>query len=391
MKKLSLVLILAFTMSFVYAQKGKINSAYSSARSGKLNKAKDLLEKGIQHRKCIEWPKSYYVKGVVYQSIFETPIPAFKKLSNTPLEIAYEAYKKCVELDKKGKYAKKMIPYYNNLKIDFANQGAKLFNESKFDKALESFKNALEINDSKILEKKRTVDTPIIYYTALTAYRLAKYKEAIPLYEKVLSYGYEPAKCYATLADSYTKTGDKEKGIKYLHEGYEKFPDNLYMLGQLINYYLLGGEPEKAEKYLDAAIEKEPNNISFYRAKGTLYEKLKRIEDAVKMYDKALEIDPTDFISLYNKGLVKYNKVIEHHKEVNNIVDNDEYAKQIKIVLKDYEGLIEDFEKAHKANLKEIAPVIALKEIYTKLRSQNEEFMTKFKYYSNLKKEMESK
>jgi len=391
MKKLSLVLILAFTMSFVYAQKGKINSAYSSARSGKLNKALELLEKGIQHRKCIEWPKSYFVKGVVYQSIFETPIPAFKKLSEQPLETAYEAYKKCIELDKKERYSKKMIPYYKNLKIDFSNQGAKLFNESKLEKALKSFKNVLEINDSKIFKKEKVIDTAIMYYTALTSYKLAKYKEAITLYEKVLNYGYEPAKCYAALADSYTKVGNKEKGIKYLHEGYEKFPNNLYMLGQLINYYLLGGEPEKAEKYLDAAIEKEPTNISFYRAKGTLYEKLKRIDDAVSMYDKALEIDPKDFISLYNKGLVKYNKVIEHHKEVNNIADNDEYAKQIKVVLKEYEGLIEDFERAHKVNPKEIAPVIALKEIYTKLRSQNEEFMAKFKYYSNLKKEMESK
>lgn len=391
MKKLSLVLILAFTMSFVYAQKGKINSAYSSARSGKLNKALELLEKGIQHRKCIEWPKSYFVKGVVYQSIFETPIPAFKKLSEQPLETAYEAYKKCIELDKKERYSKKMIPYYKNLKIDFSNQGAKLFNESKLEEALKSFKNVLEINDSKILKKEKVIDTAIIYYTALTSYKLAKYKEAITLYEKVLNYGYEPAKCYAALADSYTKMGDKEKGMKYLHEGYEKFPNNLYMLGQLINYYLLGGEPEKAEKYLDAAIEKEPTNISFYRAKGTLYEKLKRIDDAVSMYDKALEIDPNDFISIYNKGLVKYNKVIEHHKEVNNIADNDEYSKQIKVVLKEYEGLIEDFERAHKVNPKEIAPVIALKEIYTKLRTQNEEFMAKFKYYSNLKKEMESK
>ncbi|MCH4895920.1 tetratricopeptide repeat protein [Marinilabiliaceae bacterium JC040] len=391
MKKLSLVLILAFTMSFVYAQKGKINSAYSSARSGKLNKALELLEKGIQHRKCIEWPKSYFVKGVVYQSIFETPIPAFKKLSEQPLETAYEAYKKCIELDKKERYSKKMIPYYKNLKIDFSNQGAKLFNESKLEEALKSFKNVLEINDSKILKKEKVIDTAIIYYTALTSYKLAKYKEAITLYEKVLNYGYEPAKCYAALADSYTKMGDKEKGMKYLHEGYEKFPNNLYMLGQLINYYLLGGEPEKAEKYLDAAIEKEPTNISFYRAKGTLYEKLKRLDDAIKMYDKALEIDPNDFISIYNKGLVKYNKVVSHHTKVRDIADDEEYLKQIKIVLSEYEELIPDFEKAHKVNPKEIAPVIVLKELYTKLRTKNEEFMAKFKYYSNLKKEMESK
>jgi len=392
MKKISLILIFAFTLSSVFAQKGKINSAYSSAKSGKLDRAKDLLERGISHKKCIEWAKSYFVKGVVYQNIFETPIPAYKTLSKTPLTVAYQAYKKCLELDKKERFTKKMIPYYKNLKIDFTNVGAKYYNEGKFELAYNNFRNALEVSDSKVLIKEKVVDTAIIYYAGISAYKAKKNKESIKYYEKALQYSYKPAQCYASLADLYTKLGDKKKGIKYLHEGYEKFPNNLYMLGQLINYYLTSGEPEKAENYLDAAIKQEPNNVSFYTAKGSLYEKMKKFDKAIEMYNKVLEMDPNNFIALYNRGIFKYNKILDRYREIDRtIVDQKEYSKQIAIVNKQLEALLPDFKKAEKLNPKEISTVIVLKEIYTKLRNQNDEYMSKFKYYLKLQKEMQAK
>lgn len=392
MKKLLLILALVGILNSVYAQKGKIHSASGLARAGDLKKAKELIDKGISHKKCIEWPKAYFVKGVVYQFIYESTNKDYRKLSDSPLEIAYDAYKKCITLDTKGRFKRKMYPYYNNLRINFAEQGKKLFNEGKYDRALQSFKSVLEINNSKILEKKRIVDTPIIYYTALTAYKLGKYEGAIPLYEKVLKLNYKLEKCYINLSDAYLKLGDKEKGFKYLHEGIEKYPNDVFLLGELINFYLFGKDYRKAEKYINAAIEQEPNNIIFYRAKGTLFDKMGRFDDAVKMYEKALEIEPNDFISLYNKGLVKYNKVTKHHRYINDrVMNNYQYSKQIRKILKEYEELIPDFEKAHGANLNEIAPVIVLKEIYTKLKTKNSHFRAKYKYYSRLKVEMESK
>lgn len=392
MKKLLLILILVTLLSSVYAQKGKIHSASSLARAGDLKKAKELVDKGIDHKNCLEWSKAYYVKGIVYQFIYESTNKDYRKLSDTPLEIAYDSYKKCINLDTKGRFKRKMNPYYNNLRIDFAEQGKKFFNEGNFTRALESFKSVLEINNSKILAKNRIVDTPTIYYTALCAFKLGKYEGAIPLYEKVLKYNYKPEKCYINLSEAYLKIGDKEKGFKYLHEGIEKYPNDVFLLGELINFYLFGKDYRKAEQYINSAIEQEPNNILFYRAKGTLLDKMGRFDDAVKMYEKALKIDPNDFISLYNIGLVKYNKVTKHHKYINDrVMNNYQYSRQIRKVLKEYEQLIPDFEKAHRANLNEIAPVIVLKEIYTKLKTKNSSFRARYKYYSRLKVEMESK
>lgn len=107
------------------------------------------------------------------------------------------------------------------------------------------------------------------------------------------------------LSNVLKQQGKNEEALEYLHKGYEQYPDNAYMLVELINHYLLGGEPEKAEVYLDAAIKQDPKNASFYRAKGTLYEKTERPAQAEEMYVKALELDPKDFLAQYNLGNIK--------------------------------------------------------------------------------------
>jgi len=391
MKKLSLVLAFVFAASMLFAQKGKVNAAASNLRTGKLDKAKELIDAGITHRKCVEWPKAYFVKGQVYQGIFESPIEGFKNLSATPLDIAYDAYKKLIELDVKKKYTKKLKTQYNNLAIDYAGQGAGQFNDGDYEGALKSFKTTLEIENSDILKDEKKVDTAIIYYTALSAYNLKKYEEAIPYYEEAIKYDYEAAKSYASISFCYKELKQEDKAVEYLHKGYELYPDNLYMLGQLINYYLLGGAPEKAETYLDAAIAQDPTNMTFYRAKGTLYEKIDRPEDAIKMYEKALEIDAMDFISIYNIGLIRVKAIEEYQKEVNDIVDNDKYNAGVAKLTKMYEEVIPVFERAYEANPKEIIIIKTLKELCFRIRNTKPEFMDKYNKYKELEATIEAK
>ena len=178
----------------------------------------------------------------------------------------------------------------------------------------------------------------------------------------------------------------EEEAVEYLHKGYELFPNDAYMLVELINYYLLGGEPEKAEVYLDAAIKQDPNNASFYRAKGTLYEKMKEPEKAMAMYEKALSVDPKDFAAQYNLGNLKLTEVIELHKKVNDIVDADEYNKGMEQVYAGYTAVIPYFEKARELNPTERNTLTTLKELYFKLRNNDPGYMQK---YEEVKAELE--
>ncbi|MGB5989546.1 MAG: tetratricopeptide repeat protein [Marinifilaceae bacterium] len=390
MKKLSLVLTMVFAVSVLFAQKGKVNAAASNLRSGRLDDAKELIDTGISHRKCVEWPKSYYIKGQVYQAIFESPLSDYKKLSKTPLAISYEAYKKALKLDKKKKYSKKIGKQYINLAIAFANSGANKFNEGDIEGAFNDFKTTLEVENAEVFANKTLIDTPIIFYTGLSAFKLKKYKEAIPFYEKALSYNFESAKCYAALANAHKELKNPTKALEYLHKGYELYPDNLFMLGELINYYLAGGEPEKAEQYLDAAIAQEPSNASFHRAKGQLYEKMDRPDSAIEAYEKTLELDPNDYVSIFNIGMIRIKVIEKRQDEVNNIQDNDLYNKEVKKLYERYAEVAPVFERAHKANPSEIIIVETIKQIYFKIRNAKPEYMAKYEVYKAKQEAMEA-
>ena len=77
MKKLSFIVVLLLCVSMVNAQKSKVTGASNYLTSGKLDKAKEAIDAGIGHEKCVAWPKAYLIQGKVYQAIFESPLPAY--------------------------------------------------------------------------------------------------------------------------------------------------------------------------------------------------------------------------------------------------------------------------------------------------------------------------
>ncbi len=385
MRKLTFIMILLFCASFSYAQKGKVAQASSYLSSGKLDEAKKLIDEAITHENCVNDPKSYFVKGQIYQGIFESPLPDYRKLDPNALDVAYDAYQKAMQLDDKGKFTKKIQTQYDNLIIDYTNKAVEYYNSENFKDALAAFKRVLEIENSSLV-KSKTIDNVVIFNEGIAAQRAEEYAEAEKFYKEVLKYNYEPARTYAMLANVLKQQNKEEEAVQYLHKGYELFPNDSYMLVELINYYLLGGEPEKAEVYLDAAIKQDPNNASFYRAKGTLYEKMNQPEKALAMYEKALSINPKDFAAQYNMGAIKLNEVIKYQEEVNNIVDADAYNEGMKKVYAGYESVIPYFEKARELDPKERNTMETLKALYFKLRNTNPEYMKK---YEEMKAELE--
>ena len=352
--------------------------------SGKLDEAKKLIDEAITHDNCVNDPKSYFVKGQIYQAIYESPLPDYKKLDPNALEVAWEAYQKVQQLDEKGKFPKKLKVQYENLAIDFANRGVEFYTTENFQGALNAFKKVLEIEKSPIINNP-AVDTAIIFNAGLAAQKANLYQEAENYYKEALKYNYEPAKTYVMLASVLKEQGKSEEALQYLQKGYEIAPNDPFTLVELINYYLLGGEPEKAEVYLDAAIKQDPNNPSYYRAKGTLYEKMKQPEKAEGMYEKALSLDPKDFNSQYYLANLKLNAANELNKEVFAIEDADEYNREIQKVYAAYANVIPYFEKALELQPGERNTMTILKELYFRLRSTDPVYQQKYDDMNKLK------
>ena len=376
MRKLSFIMILLFCATLTYAQKGKVAQASSYFASGKLDEAKRLIDEAITHESCVNFDKAYFTKGQIYQGIFESPLKEYKSLDPQALNKAWEAFQKVIELDVKNKYTKRLATQYQNLVIDFTNQAIEYYGAENYKGALASFKRVLEIENSPILteEAPAKIDTAVIFNAGIAAQKAGEFAEAEKFYKEALKYDYEPARTYAFLANALKEQGKEEEALTYLHKGYELFPENSFMLVELINYYLMGGQPEKAEVYLDAAIKQDPKNASFYRAKGTLYEKMEQKDKAIEMYQKTLELDPKDFTALFNSTNLKLAKVVEYHKQVDNIIDVNEYNKEITKVLDQFEALIADFEKALSLRPDDKNTMLVLKELYFRVRDRDPKY-----------------
>ena len=379
MKKLSFILILLFCATVSFAQMGKLTQATSYFTSGKLDQAKKLVDEAITHEKCVNNYKAYFVKGQIYQAIFEDE--KFKKLDANALDKAWEAYQKVIELDVKNKYTKKLEAQYKNLTIDFTNLAIEKYNSNDYASALTAFKRVLEIHNSPILtaEAPAKIDTAIIFNTAIAAQKAGNMADAEKYYKESLKYNYESARCYAMLASILKEQGRQQESLNYLHKGYELYPDNSFMLVELINYYLQDStQIGKAEVYLDAAIQQDPNNASYYRAKGTLYERLKQKDKAKAMFEKTLELDPTDFYAQFTLSNYRLDDVNAFTEKVNNIVDIDEYNREIEKVYQAYESLIPHFEKSLELKPDDKSALQILKQLYFKLRDKKPEYMQKY-------------
>ena len=147
-----------------FAQKGKVTQASSYFTSGKLDQAKQVIDEAIKHEACVNFDRAHFVKGQIYQAIFESQIPDYKKLDPNALDVAWDAFQKVIELDVKGKYTKRLATQYSNLIIDYTNKGVECYNNNQFAEALEAFKRVLEIENSPIL----TAEAPAKIDTAVT-------------------------------------------------------------------------------------------------------------------------------------------------------------------------------------------------------------------------------
>ena len=389
MRKPFLIIVCLLCANMItFAQKGKVYSAKSFFTQGKLDKAKELIDEAIVHEKCVNWDQAYFVRGLIYQAIFESQDANYKQLSQDALQIAWDAYQKVIELDVKNKYEKDLKVQYENLSIDFINQGITCYQASDYAGALVAFKQSLAINASQY--GTQIIDTNVIFNSGLAAQYAKNYTEAEKFYKEALKYNYDLSKTYPSLArvlfdqgsvameagDSTTAKMKEEEAINYLVKGHELFPADMYMLVELINYYLQGEDPMKAEKYLDAAIKQDPENADYYRNKGLLYGRVDKNDEAEKMFIKALELNPNDYQSQYSLGNIELNRVTAEHEKVNELPANEEkrYMEEYIKILNRYEAVVPYFEKVLELEPDEECrnfTMITLKELYYRLKERN--------------------
>src|SRR4030042_3594484 len=394
MKHLSLILLFAVAGLFIQAQTGTTTGVLINYKSleNKLEKSNELIE---NPKKNID-PKVWLARGNMFLEIYSVHLQYLRKgmtknellilfgqpkqiqtrtegqrtleehiyervtvilegdkvdswvetakISENPLPLADEAFRKTIELDTDKKLTEKIQAGLKELKLYYESDGIDAYNGKEYEKAYDYFNNVLKIND--LPPMVGTIDTLIFYSTARAAKEAGKNEIAIKMFQKALELEYDDPFIYVFMNESYKALGDTANALVILKSGFEKHPENQSILIELINFYLLRGESEAALDYLSLAKQDDPQNISFIFAEGTIFDKLGRTDDAIEAYKTCVALDSNYFNALFNLGVVYYNRAVKVIDDAQKVEDLKTYNEMMANSEEEFTNAIPYMEKA---------------------------------------------
>ncbi len=365
MKKIALLLGLSMMLSIGFAQNFERTSAYNYNRDGKLDKAKESIDKAVKHEKTMNDAKTWLYRGMIYYNISQSPLPTYQALDKNAAIEAYKSFQKAKEFDEKGKLTKDIELNLNNLVNVFYLQGGTKFQDGNYGDAIQDFKYAFSIAQSN-----GKFDTIAAFNIGMAGVMSDSPEIAAEYLQKCIDADFADPRVYMFYNRSAKQLGDTARAMDILSAGREKFPNELSLLLEEAQTYLEKGETEKLQKSLLAAIEKDPENSNLYFLLGKTYDDQKDYENAEKYYMKAGEVRPDFFEAFYNIGAIYVNKAAELQAKANDLPLDK---------VKEYDALNSEAD----ANLKKALPFLekslelnsedeftrnALKEAYIRLK-----------------------
>ena len=295
---------------------------------------------------------------------------------------AFEAYKAAYE---RGAKAKDVAEAFKQIVSKYYGDAFNAYMFGDMAKATVFFGNAAEVS---MTEPSTQIDTNSVYNAAFTAAAIKDYARAREYYNKCLDMGYtNDGNVFAALSDCSLADKDTLGAKRYLVDGLKMYPDNNYILTDLINLYLkINEDPTKIVELLDEAKKQMPDNPSLYYVEGNILRDLNKHDDAMAAYRKATEVDPKFAEGYFGEGIVWMNKAVDINEEAAALPLN-EYKKYDELVAKVYDCFkqaIAPLEKCYELTSNPDLKLLAadnLKRVYYNLRSQGAEYKEGYEKY----------
>ncbi len=322
MKNIFLFLITLVSVSYGYSQPISADNLLNTLKSGDAVKAKELADKAVLQTSASADPAIWFYRGQIYLAIFGAPDESIQKISPDALEQSYSAFQKTLQLDKTKKYQKETIEAMQSIAGQFNYEGANLFNQKNYKKALEYFENSITISKMPAINK---LDTIVYYNAALAAEKTGDINKSALYYELLKQSKFGGSNIYIELGKLYCSHENESKGIQTFKEGISLFPnESEKFYNEMINYYLQTNNKSEVLKYTDEALKTETKNPSLFFIKGSLLEQNGKEAEAESLYKKALEINPTYQDALYNLGAMYYNRATTLIKKAMNKTEQNQ-------------------------------------------------------------------
>lgn len=377
MKK-TLILLSFILLAFAtYAQKGKVSAALNFKDTGKLDKALEAIDEAIdasnpKTKSSINWPRTWEVRGEIFQAIAQSKDANVKKLAADPLTEALKSYKKALELDNKDRFSKSVKIKLTLLINDLTNQAVESFNAETYDRALLSFEQILELQEIPVMKADNpgVIDTIIVFNAGLAAFNAENYAKAISYYGEAAKYGYNEGRTYQLLSKAHLENKDTANALIALQDGFQKYPEDNGVLVELINIYINSGKTNDAMKYLSLAIEQDPENSTYYFAQGSLFDQVGEQEKSIQSYEKAIKINPEYYDAHYNLGALFYNNGVKQVEIAVKVPasENARYEEEVKKADEWFEKALPLMEKCRELKPDDPYALESLRNLYYRLK-----------------------
>jgi len=368
MKKVFLLIASVCISLGAFSQKGKVTAALSYIDQNMLDKAKESLDQAFTDEKSKDWFNTYFAKGKLCQAIYTADNPKYNSYYADPLEEAYAAYEKAMELDPKGGIKKKIITtsVLNTLANSLYNQGSKRFEAKDYEGALKSFSTQIKIAEDPIFVG--ALDTGMYYNAGLAAVNASKYNEAVTYFQKCADLKYLGITPYYQMYQCYMNLGDTTKAESFLLDLPSKFPGDKTVTLQLIDLYIKSNKYDEAFKYIKVAKETDPDNYSLYFASGIMFLNQNRFDEAIAELSKAVELKGDVYDLQYAMGVAYINKAAAMFVKANDIMDVTKYTAAIDEANAVYAKALPLMEKALELKPDDVFAMRSLKELYYRLK-----------------------
>ncbi len=384
MKKIVLVMVVAFIGLAANAQKINIQSALDEIKDGNFAKAKQYIDKATKDGSSTATSaKAWLVKGAIYQAIGRNvdmkdgkPIPYVAEVNGrgrsfdiakantlrveTPnaLEEALGAYKNVIKYSKKvDKF--ELQPLVLDLLFQSFNVGVKQYSAKKHAEAIKAFNLVKEIrgiNNGKLLDSKNLIDRLVpakknineitknsSLYSAYSAYNLGDDKATLAFAEESIANKSADDQIYVMAAEFYKKNGDNDKYLSMINTGMKLFPDSKTLRNEQLNYFIKSGNQEEALAKLKEALVKDPGNAELQFNTAVIYDEMaKKTNDASlasnaeNAYKAAIKLDPKNPDYIFNLGGMFFNKAKDLTDKMNKEKDDNKYQ----VMKKERDGIM---------------------------------------------------
>jgi tetratricopeptide (TPR) repeat protein len=225
---------------------------------------------------------------------------------------------------------RQLAPRYVLLANEFQKIGDAHFKAGRFNEALQTFEQALQITRNPLLSLRQ--DLNLLYNTALAAYEAKEHDKAIEYLSQLNAEKYSPNVAHL-LFTMYMEKGDTLAAKGVLVNGVEKYEKNEDLVLLLADQLQAAGETKLAIEILDREFEKNPTRHIFPYTKGLILQKAERYTEAIEAYNIAVPLAENNVMIYINIATCYYNIGVEIEENARYLTNNtrvlEERAKSL--------------------------------------------------------------